>query len=402
VAREIDSIGAALFRRVYRRCAEIARGEIRATFGQAWRGGKFQWPFLLAGHGYELTQAANGYDSTHAVITVAPGATTATQHVTFDTARPYVSGSTPVVLASSGDGNWLATWSNVDDTGFDLTVTAIPATISGEHDVAIASGSNSGTQAISFGVTFTASPVVEVEVVDDPSGSSAEADYQPSIQGRSTTGFTAKLVHFPINNAVQTSDNATLTTGPTPDQSGDSSTDTTGMHGVGTGSPVSPIETNLAYSKVAGANGTGGDGNTSNNSDGTDTGDSSRSPNTADQSQGHQHPFTGSPTGDEDRSHHHDMSHTHPHNNTTGNHTHPVPDAQHKHDYDDHVHNLNNHHHTLSDHTHSLNNHHHTVNMFPNEPSTRHLTLGWTATGIVTAAGGTVPVSWLAFGPQSL
>jgi hypothetical protein len=67
----------------------------------------------------------------------------------------------------------------------------------------------------------------------------------------------------------------------------------------------------------------------------------------------------------------------------------------------DHDHPVGAHDHNTGDHTHSLNNHHHTVNMFPDEGSTRHLTLGWVATGIVTAAGGDVPVSWLAVGTQA-
>ncbi len=328
---DVDRIGLALFRRLFARCAEIARAEITATFGQAWRGGKIQFPYLQDGHGHELTQALNGYDATHAVITVSAGATTGFHHVDFDTARPYVSGATPVVLVSSGDPAWLATWENVDDTGFDLRVTAVPLSVSGEHDVAISAAANSGTQAISFGVTFTAAPVIEVEVVDDPSGTNKECDYQPSILSRSTTGFTAKIVHFPIQS-TQSSNNATLTTGMT--------------------SP--PVVT-------GGVNGT------------PNTGASSRTPDTGDQSQGHQHPFTGSPTGDEDRSHHHAMDHDHP---------------------------VGAHDHNTGDHTHSLNNHHHDVDPFPVEPSTRHLTVGWTATGVLSAAGGDVPVSWLAIGVQ--
>jgi hypothetical protein len=331
---DIERTALALWRRVYRRCAEIARAEVVGTFGQAFQGGKWQWPHLLPGHGYELTQAAYGYDATHAVITVAAGATTATQHVAFDTARPYVSGSTPVVLVSSGDGNWLASWSNVDDTGFDLTVTAIPATVSGEQDVAIAGGSNSGTQAISFGVTFTAAPVVEVEVVDDPAALNAEGDYQPSIQGRSTTGFTARLVHLPVDNAVQTSDNATLTTGMSSPPV---------LTGGVNGSPVTGLQDHDHVHDTSGGHGT---------------------LTTIQQADG------AIPS-------------------TLANHAHglALPGS-------DHTHNT-------GDHTHSLNNHHHTVNMFPNEGSTRHLTVGWVATGIVTAAGGDVPVSWLAIGVQS-
>jgi hypothetical protein len=184
------------------------------------------------------------------------------------------------------------------------------------------------------------------------------ADFVAVASSVTTTGFDLTIYYRP--NLSSGSVGA-----PAPDQSGDNATDSTGMHGVGTGSPVSPIETHDAYSKVAGADGIGGAG----------TSGASGTAATGAGSTGHVHQENTAATYTQNaNTAGAGAAHTH----TGPSHTHGVPDAQHKHTYDDHVHNLNNHHHTLGAHTHPF-------------------------TGATTLTGASVPLTivWESFGQRA-
>jgi hypothetical protein len=375
---------------VYRRCAEIARDEIRATIGQAWRGGKFQWPFLLTGHGFELTQHGT---YTFTTSDIPANHDTGTVTITYDI--PYAAGVTPDLVATAQDVGWIASTVPVpgnENTQMALSLARrIPLTNpqTGTVSLTFPSGASSyayPSNPVAFPTAYDGSVTPTPVVLPQTN----HPDFVAVASGITTTGFTLTIYYRPnlSSGSVGT---------PSPNQSDDNTTDTTGMWGVGTGAPVSPIETHLAYSKVAGANGSGGDGTTGNNSDGTDTGAASRSPNTGDQNQGHVHHENGAGgnTGDEDVSHHHAMDHTHPHNNSGGTHTHPVPDAQHKHGNDDHVHNMNNHHHGLALHTHPF------TGATTLTGGSQALTIVWESFGQRAAPAVSKLCSWVAIGTQA-
>jgi hypothetical protein len=387
---DIDSIGLALFRRVYRRCAEIARAEVVGAFGQAYQGGKWQWPHLLPGHGYELTQ-----HGTYTFTTTDIPADTDTATVTRTYPIAYAAGVVPDVSASSHDVGWIASAAPTpgnEETQIDIALSRrIPLTNPQSGTVAVTFPSGA-SQYVYAGnpVTFPTAydPVVTPNPVVIPQ--SNVAGFVARAINITTTGFDLVVDYQP--NASS----GTVGT-PTPNQSDDNTTDTTGMWGVGTGTPVSPIETQLAYSKVAGANGSGGDGTTGNNSDGTDTGAASRSPNTGAQSQDHTHleHDAGGQTGGESVGHDHAMDHTHPHNASGGNHTHPVPDAQHKHGMVDHVHNMNNHHHGLASHTHAF------TGLTSTTSGVVHMDVTYQAFGTRAAPAVSKLLTWTAVGQQA-
>jgi hypothetical protein len=331
---DAERIGLALFRRIYRRCAEIARAEITATFGQAYRGGIWQWPHLALGHGRELTQH-DTYTFTTTDIPV--NRDTATHTVTYP--LPYAAGVVPDVLASSHDVGWIASaepTAGHEQTQIDISLSRrIPLTNSQTDTKSLTFPSNASSYAYpSNPVTFpnaydgavTPTPVVVLQT--------NHPDFVAVPSGVTTTGFNL-AVHYRPN----------LSTGsvgaPSPDQSSDNATDSTGMRGVGTGSPVSPIETQLAYSKVAGADGAGGTGTSAAGGTG----------NTGVNDAGANHAHTEN-TAAAYAQNATTATNSNTHAHTGPSHTHGVADDRHKHTYDDHVHNLNNHHHTLGAHTH--------------------------------------------------
>jgi hypothetical protein len=305
--------------RLLRTVQDMIDAGITARLGTIIQGGRVKWPYLEQGHGYELV-LSGAVD-----ITITAGSDQAYVDVTFDANRPY-----------------------------------------------------------------SAVPILCEAVQNDPGGGHFEGDYQAWHTRLTAAGFRLHIAHFPLSatnfpvvggttvhtGAMDSPPVATST--PSVNQTSDNANDTTGMHGVGTGSPVSPIETQLAYSKVAGANGSGGDGT----SGASGTGASGAG------STGHVHQENTAATYTQNaNTAGAGAAHTH----TGPSHTHGVPDAQHKHTYDDHVHSLNNHHHDLSNHTHNNGAHTHaltldtlTVDVTPTEGSNRTLHVGWIAVGLQT------------------
>jgi hypothetical protein len=365
-----------LFRRVYKRCRAIAHAEFVGEFGQAWRGGHFQWPFLLPGHGYELTQ--------HGTVTfltsdIPANHDTGTVTVTYPIA--YASGVTPDIVATAQDVGWIASAVPVpgnENTRMALSLARrIPLTNPQTGTVSLTFPNGASSYAYpSNPVTFPNaydSAVTPTPVVIPQTN---HADFVAVASSVTTTGFTLTIYYRP-----------NLSTGsvgaPAPDQSGDNATDSTGMHGVGTGSPVSPIETQLAYSKVAGANGSGGDG----------TSGASGTAATGAGSTGHVHQENTAATYTQNaNTAGAGAAHTH----TGPSHTHGVPDAQHKHTYDDHVHSLNNHHHTLGAHTHPFTGA--TTLTGASVP----LTIVWESFGTRAAPAVSKLCSWVAIGEQAV
>jgi hypothetical protein len=274
-----------------------------------------------------------------------------TQHVTFPSA--YAAGLVPAVVPASEDAAFVASVSNINNTGFDVTVRRLrPLTdpLSGELDLTIPLGSNAIDALVTYGVTYDAAPVIQLEVVDDPSGADAESSYQASQYDRSTTDFRAVIFHMPHPTPLTTAVASGTSGTPSPNTSGNNANQTTGM-----GDP----------STLTGAGGTAATGAGST---------------------GHVHQENTAATYTQNA-------------NTAGAgaaHTHTGP--SHTHVTGDHTHSMNNHSHDLASHTHALTGHTHTVDVFPNEAAARTLRVGWTAFGRRSAAATTVPVSWIARG----
>jgi hypothetical protein len=218
-------------------------------------------------------------------------ANTDTATVTRTYPLPYAAGVTPDVLASSHDVGWIASaapTSGNEQTQIDISLSRrIPLTNPQTGTVSLTFPSGASSYAYpSNPVTFPGaydSSVTPTPVVIPQTN---HADFVAVASGITTTGFTLTIYYRP--NLSSGSVGA-----PSPDQSGDNATDSTGMHGVGTGSPVSPIETQLAYSKVAGANGSGGDGTSGASGTGASGAGSAGHHHTLG---AHTHPFTGATT----------------------------------------------------------------------------------------------------------
>lgn len=274
-----------------------------------------------------------------------------TQHVTFPIA--YAAGLVPAVVPASEDAAFVASVSNINNTGFDVTVRRLrPLTdpLSGELDLTIPLGSNAIDALVTYGVTYDAAPVIQLEVVDDPSGADAESSYQASQHDRSTTDFWAVIFHMPHPTPLTTAVASGTSGTPSPNTSGNNANQTTGM-----GDP----------STLTGAGGTAATGAGST---------------------GHVHQENTAATYTQNA-------------NTAGAgaaHTHTGP--SHTHVTGDHTHSMNNHSHDLASHTHALGAHTHTVDVFPNEGANRTLRVGWTAFGRQHADATHVPVSWVARG----
>jgi hypothetical protein len=131
-ASQIDSIATALFRRVYKRCRDIAHAEFVGQFGPAWLGGKFQWPFLLPGNEQTqinislsrripLTNPQTGTVS----LTFPSGASSyayPSNPVTFPNAYDSAVTPTPVVIPQTNHPDFVAVASSVTTAGFTLTI----------------------------------------------------------------------------------------------------------------------------------------------------------------------------------------------------------------------------------------------------------------------------------------
>jgi hypothetical protein len=262
---------------------------------------------------------------------------TATHTVTYP--LTYAAGVVPDVLASSHDVGWIASaepTSGLEQTQINISLSRrIPLTNSqtDTKSLTFPSGASSyvyPSNPVLFPTAYdgavTPTPVVVLQT--------NHPDFVAVPSGVTTTGFNL-AVHYRPN----------LSTGsvgaPSPDQSSDNATDSSGMRGVGTGAPVSPIETQLAYSKVAGADGAGGTGTSAAGGTG----------NTGVNGAGANHAHTEN-TAAAYAQNATTATNSNTHAHTGPSHTHGVADDRHKHTYDDHVHNLNNHHHTLGAHTH--------------------------------------------------
>ncbi len=278
------------------------------------------------------------------------------QDITFSPAFP--AGVTPDVVATSDDPDFV-TWvdrANTSDTQVRIYVRrlrSLSEPLSGELDLTIPSGGNAIDALVTFGVTYDAKPVVQVEVDEDASGVDGESQYQASLHDRSTTNFYAVIFHMPHPTPLTSSTNATNTTAP-------SVADTLGMNST-------PIVTSAPSANVtssAGVVATTVNGAGANHA---------HTENTAATYQVNATTSTNSNT----------------HSHTGGTHTHDL--SNHTHNNGDHTHNMNGH-------THTLNNHSHTVDVFPNEGSNRTLRVGWVAYGRRNAAATHVPISWIARG----
>lgn len=318
---DIERTALALWRRVYRRSAEIARDEVTARLGQIIRGGKVQWPYQLPGHGHELTQHGT-YTFTTSDIPV--NTDTATHTVPY--ALAYAAGVTPDVSASSHDVGWIASaapTSGYEQTKIDISLSRrIPLTNpqTGTVSLTFPSGassyaypSNPVTFPGAYDAALTPTPVVIAQT--------NHADFVAVASAITTTGFTLTISYKP--NASTGSVGA-----PSPDQSGDNNDLSTDMYTVGGAHTPSSVLTDVPSTNTSGAAGVAA---TTANGAGANH---SHTENTA--ASYTQNATTGT------------NSNTHTHNGPS--HTHDM--ANHTHITGNHVHNLNNHHHTLGAHTH--------------------------------------------------
>ena len=208
----------AFWPRVYRTVGDEALVAIKSTFGDAWKGGRFQWPYLLPGHGYELTQHGT-YQFTLAEI---PANADASSVHTLSYPVAYASGQVPDVQATSTDPAWVALGRptpGTEETQADLfVVRAVPLALrrkSGAQNANLTAGSSaSGTVTVTYSAPAWASTPSLALRADGP-------DYVPIVTAESTTGFSFILYYRPAQgHSVTTADAtgvvATSTTDPVP------------------------------------------------------------------------------------------------------------------------------------------------------------------------------------------
>jgi hypothetical protein len=263
-----------------------------------------------------------------------------TQYIAFPIA--YAAGLVPAVVPASEDAAFAATVSNINNTGFDVTVRRVRSLtqpLYGELDMTIPGGNlyNSIDTQVFYGVTFDSKPVVHVEVIEDDQASDGESQYQASLHDRAVDNFWPVIFHMPhpagfvttemydLTNTTPASTTPISTGGPSDAYTDDPWTGTDGTFGAE--SPSTSTEPDHAHGIP--------------NADYT----------------------TGTHSTGNAGSHHHDHHHKHHH-----------------------------------DHTHGTGNHVHRADIFPKETADRTLRVGWTAQGQQHADATHVPVSWVARG----
>jgi hypothetical protein len=369
-----------LFRRVYKRCRAIAHAEFVGEFGQAWRGGHFQWPFLLPGHGYELTQHGT-YTFTSGEVP--PGADVSSVHpiiYSTDAITDYATGQVPDVQATPQTSGWIAyakPTSGAEETSLDLWVERNAAGASarqtGYHAATVwngysVSGLTSGTPGTAETVTYptafdsTPSLMAHVETVSGgvPTGIWA-ADYIPVIQSQSASGFTFLLDYRPAQGTPADTDYA-------PTGLSDTTTTMLGILGA-------PVKAEATTDAVPGAGETGAI-------------------------------EAGISTGAQDHNHTHSVpSGTDASGGTTGNqsvdHAHGMspPGSTHKHPVGPHTHLIDDHHHAVVE-PHSGDGHRHAL-LPATVSGDQTRAVVWTAIGPEATSAGLPTVSWQATAVQA-
>lgn len=380
---DIERTALALWRRVYRRSAEIARDEVTARLGQMFRGGKVQWPFLLPGHGYESTQHGTYQFSSGEVP---PGADLSSVHtLTYPIA--YATGQVPDLQALSQTTGWVPhakPHSGAEETQIDLWVERTQAGANtrqtGHANATVLSGNSvSGSPAgtatnVTYPTAFDSTPslMAHVETVSGgvPTGIWA-ADYIVVVQSQSASGFTFLLYYRPAQGTPADTDYA-------PTGLSDTTTTMLGILGA-------PVKAEATTDSTA----IGDPGST------LGVTDPGSGVFTGDQTTNHAHvipqddytatpPAGGFKTGNQDTPHQHGLS---------------LPGSNHFHGVGPHGHIIDDHHHAVVE-PHSGDGHRHAL-LPATVSGDQTRAVVWTAIGPETTSAGLPTVSWQATAVQA-